>query len=305
MDKKIWVNRVLVAFAVIVIALLAFAAQYFGVLDIKGWIVREPEVDPIAMIEENGHVDVLYYGIGEHESNLLGNTPVAALGILYYAPTMDDADAEYHIHLTDTGWEIVKGEYEWSPDVEESYQDELHTWNFRKWVWYRDQGGMLKPGQFGRVYPALYDLLDWYQDRAFRDFLYRVFVWAESSGIEWNALEIDFVKLNGPAVLPGYTTQSGTGYVTGFWPSLNGTLVMFKTRKEQVFTPDGHWAEIRRNPVQEALEAGELTEEAFDAIKEANQLQPVGAMTFFGPRQYSKGFNHPWQGRELAQPGAT
>ena len=302
--NKVWRNRALLAIGISVIALGLFAIQYFGAYDIKGLFVSEAEKDPIAFIEENGHVDVLYYGIGEYESGFFGQTPVAALGIAYYVPGFEDIDANYHIHLTDTGYEIIKGRYEWSPGLEEPYRDEIHLWNFEKFHWWKERA-MFKSGQYERVYTAMYGLLEWYQDEVFRDFLYRVFVWAESSGREWNALEIDFVTLNGPAVLPGYTSGGGAGYVIGFWPDLNGTLIVLKARKETVFVPEGRWVEIKRYPSQEALEAGELTKEAFDAMQEVGQIQAVPAMTFFGTRQYTKGFNHPWQGRELAQEGAT
>ena len=295
---KTWRNRALLPIGLFVIALAIFGIWHYAPILLK------TEQDPIAMIEENGAVDVIYYGIGEHESDLLGQTPTAALGIIYHAPGIRETDARYHVRLTDNGWEIVRGRYDWSPDMEESYSDSIHLWNFEKLHWWKENG-MFCPGQYNRTYEAVYGLLDWYQGMVFRDFLYRVFVWAENSGVRWNALEIDLVGLNGPAVLPGYTTESGPGYVVGWWPSLNSTLVMFKYRRETVFIPEGRWAEIKRNPVQEALEVGELTEEALNALVESKQLQATGATTLFGARQYTKGFNHPWQAREMAQEGAT
>lgn len=301
--NRIWRNRILLVVGFFVVALALIVIQHYGIYDFKEWVVRKPTMDPIAVIEENGHVDILYYGIGEYESNLLGKTPAVALGIIYYAPSFKETDGKYHVYLTNKGWKILRGEYDWNPNMEEEYQDQ-YLWNFKKFHWWKERA-LFKPGQYDRVHEALHGLLDWHQEKVFRDFFYRVFVWAENSGVEWRAIEIDFVELNGPAVLPGYTMETGIGYVTGFWPSLKGTLVMFKTRKETIFILDGRWVTVIRNPVQEALEAGELTEALFNEMTESRQLQPVDVRTNYGPRQYGKGFNHPWQGRELSEPGAT
>jgi hypothetical protein len=302
--SRIWRNRALLAIGLSIGMLVVFAVQHYGFYDFKALVAPEPEEDPIVVIEKNGHVDVLYYGISEHESDLLGATPTAALGIIYYSPGLEETDANYHVRLTDTGWETVEGRYDWSPDMEEEYQDKIHLWSFEKFHWWQGRG-LFKPGEYNRVHEAMYGLLDWHQDLVFRDFLYRVFIWAETSGAEWIVLEIDVVVLAPPQVMPGYSLGEGAGYVVGLRPQLRGTLVVFRARKERVFTPEGRWVEIKRYPVQEALEAGELTETAFNEMEESRQVQVVDARTPMGNRQYSKGFNHPWQGRELAQEGAT
>lgn len=277
---KIWRNRLaLVAAVAVLLIMLANATPLVR-------IVNTP--DPATYIEEQGYVDVLYYGY--ELSSLWGSTPGIHIAILYYPPT--PAEMPYYIRLTPNGWDILGGKLDWEPGSDE-YRN---VWDARKYSYFQ-QNAMFKPGESERVEEALLKTFDWWQEALYRDLWYRLLVVAGGDDYDWNMIELDVLSFASPYT--GATTfHLEPGFLENGKPIYVAVGDSFSLMATQALAQKGYNEDgSAYYPATEIPAKGELTDEDLARLMETKQLQfiPVQALL----RQYEGGFNHPWQGREI------
>jgi hypothetical protein len=291
-------NRTLVIVAlVLLIGGLAVANEYCplsGLLEFGG-PAEEQAQTPEQIIEETGVVDVIYYEAPEvGKSGMLGNTPIVGIGMIYYAP--DPLDAPYHIKLTAQGYDIIWGTYKWTPGMEESRQDGLNRWSWDKFAYHSDNA-LFKPGQYSRVFEALSGMSEWYAQKTLADMFFAIFKAAMMTGGEWRAIEIDLLTLTAPKQAFALGEDGKPTRAIVFPEVLQTTIVIFRARKEEVFI-EGRWTTVTRS-LDRVVEEGRLAYDELQLMLEKKQAQFVPAQTMFGLRQYSRGANCEWQGREI------
>lgn len=298
-DKLVKRNRtyVVLALAALVIALIV-ANEFYPL----GGLLSEPapEDTPETAMESTGWVDVIYFASEPRGTNAPNLTPMVGIGLHFYPPGPFDCDQEYHIKLTPKGYNYIPEPYEWTPEMDESIGDKKNRWTWAKLHHHKDNA-MFAPGEFSRAYDAMASLSIWYSRKALCEVIFSAMQAAVSLEPDepWRVIEIDLVALMLPVKGVGVENGEPVQEMVYFPEQLQATIGIYRARRKVIWDEyEGREVTIRRT-VDDIVAEGELTWDELEEMMETQQVQIEPGQTMYGMRQYRRGRNCEWAGREI------
>lgn len=298
--NKVHRNRLLVGMAAAaLVAVVLVVNQYYPLTSLGSTKETVAANVPESIIEACGVADVVYYKAPEKNiSSFLGQTPIVGIGLIYYAP--GPFDQPYYVELTSKGYNIVRGVYDWNPDELEdppgSYRNKYNVWSWEKFRYYEDNA-LFVPGRRARVHWALNGMAEWYSQKKMAEMFFAVFQAAMMTEGEWRVIEIDLLALGMPkqAFAIG---EGGKPEVAVVLPEqFVTTIVVARASKEKVFF-EGKWIYVKTR-LDQIVENDDFNYEKLQEMLERGQIQFVPSQSLFGMREYMRGINCEWQGREI------